>query len=144
MVYTFLAFCYKNWNKSMLNKPPTKLSAIHFNGRERRKSPRIRYDVGTYLESNEGVLEVQLIDISLTGCSFSCASWQPEVGESLNLKMVLPGCASLLQLKVTVCSRLGSKSGVTFLQMDSASLIYLKKALQNREQASAPPGYFGI
>jgi len=128
----------------MLNKPPTELSAIHFNGRERRKSPRIRYDVGTFLESNEGVLEVQLIDISLTGCSFSCASWQPEVGECFNLKMVLPGCASLLQLKVTVCSRLGSKSGVTFLQMDSASSIHLKKALQNKEQASAPPGYFGV
>ncbi|MBV1914981.1 MAG: PilZ domain-containing protein [Pseudomonadales bacterium] len=127
----------------MVKKASVELSALHFNGRERRKSPRVRYDIGTYLEGSEGVLEVRLIDISLSGCSFSSASWQPEVGECLDLKIILPDCASLLQIKVEVCSRLGLKSGVKFTRMDSASSAQLKQALHSKDRASAPPGYFG-
>ena len=126
----------------MDKKAPVELTALQFNGRERRKYPRVRYDTGTYLEDSGGLLEVRLIDISLGGCSFSSASWQPEVGERRDLKFILPDCTSLLRVTVEICSRLGITSGVKFIQMDGASSDLLIQALHSKERASAPPGFF--
>lgn len=126
----------------MAKRAPTQLSAIHFNGRERRRSPRVRYDVETYIEVSEGKLDVHLIDVSQSGCSFSSDDWQPKLDESYQMKLALPGCDNQLSIKVKICSRLGTKSGVEFVQMDAVDSSRLQELLGADGQDTAPPGFF--
>lgn len=126
----------------MTKKIPEQLSALHFNGRERRQSPRVRYDVDTLIELAEEVLDVQLIDISKNGCSFSSEYWQPEVGQLFDLKLSLPKCGVQLSIEVKICSRLGKKSGVEFVRMNAVHSTQLQEMLKENDDSLSPPGFF--
>ncbi|MDF1644597.1 MAG: PilZ domain-containing protein [Pseudomonadales bacterium] len=126
----------------MAKRIPEKLSALHFNGRERRHSPRIRYDVNTVIEFAAGVIDVQLIDISKNGCSFRSEYWQPEVGQLFDLKLSLPECRVQLSVEVKICSRLGNKSGVEFVRMNADHSTLLQEVLKQNDESQSPPGFF--
>ncbi|MBL4584628.1 MAG: PilZ domain-containing protein [Pseudomonadales bacterium] len=126
----------------MAKRSPEQLSALHFNGRERRKSPRVRYDVDTQVAVAGMRVEVHLIDLSQSGCSFSSESWQPDVGQVFEIELCLPEQAGLLLGRVKVCSRLQLKSGIEFLQVDAAGLSRLGEMLSRNEGCTCPPGFF--
>jgi hypothetical protein len=125
-----------------VKKTPIKLSALHFNGRERRSSARVRYDLDTVIESCDELKEIRLIDISQTGLSFISRGWQLEVGQCLDLKLSLPGCENQLSITVKICSKLGQKSGVQFIKIDAENLSHLKQALLEHDGSAGVPGFF--
>ena len=126
----------------MAKKAPSQLTALQFNGRERRKSPRVRYDVDTRLELSNEVLDLRLVDMSQGGCSFDSGSWQPEVGQRFDVKLALPACADWVSITIKICSRLGQKSGVEFVQMNGVDSSRLQRLLHAGDGDSGTPGFF--
>lgn len=134
----------------MAKRRPEKLSALHFNGRERRNSPRVRYDIDAIIEwSEEGAgekiekeIRARLVDISLNGCSFISENWQPQVGRMLRVKLRLPEQRDHFLARVKVCSRLQARIGVEFVELDPASSSRLRSMLSRHYGGNSPPGFF--
>ncbi len=98
---------------------------------ERRRFHRILFDAPTTIETDDGSLQTQLIDISLKGAmARTPEGWQPDAGQPVTLHVILDEGGTEITMKALCAHIEAGRVGFLCDEIDMESISILKRLVE--------------